>query len=89
MANAAGLKQLAKQHPNSVFAHIRWHDNDYGFQPRCASCPSLTRPGSSQRIRVYESRVEHGQELFHPGDLVLSDKDDKWDLLIEQIIDTQ
>lgn len=33
------------------------------------SAPTDARPGSEERIRVYEERVERGEALFHPGDV--------------------
>lgn len=34
--------------------------------------PTLTRPGSEERMRVYEARVEAGLQIFHPDDLRLN-----------------
>lgn len=34
--------------------------------------PTYTRPGSEERIRVYEERDARNEQLFHPGDLVLT-----------------
>lgn len=34
--------------------------------------PTTARPGSEERLRVYEARVEAGLQVFHPGDLTLT-----------------
>lgn len=37
--------------------------------------PTRTRPGTEQRVRVYEQRAERSEQLFHPLDATLFERE--------------
>lgn len=44
---------------------------DFGFSPRVDADPSITAPGSIERIEEYRQRVASGQPIFAVGDRVI------------------
>ena len=54
--------------PRTVFSDLlgRFHDED--FYPVAAARPTETLVGSVERIEVYRTRVELGQNIWHPED---------------------
>lgn len=42
--------------------------DDNLFEPRPATVPTGSRPGTAERIAVYAARVEAGEDIWHPGD---------------------
>jgi hypothetical protein len=38
------------------------------WEPGLAAIPTQAKPGSPEKIAILQSRLEHGQELWHPED---------------------
>ncbi len=67
-------KELAETFPFSVWAWIVLYGDEGGYSPRrlpLAPCPFP--PGSPGRIRNLARRIEAGEQLWHPADVVYYD----------------
>lgn len=55
----------------NIFEYLETHHSDAGFEPPLSEHPVLDPPGSDAKFRAMVSRIERGEELFHPLDLGL------------------
>jgi len=55
----------------NLFQHIFERGDDAEFEPRPAERPTTARPGTAEKIVVLAARVEAGEDLWHPNDVVI------------------
>ena len=56
----------------NIHEHLRSRNSDMGWEPPHECIPTDTRPGTAERVKVYISRLQRGENLFHPDDLKLT-----------------
>ena len=62
------IKEMLKN--ASVYDHLRLLKHDEDFEPHVSPgfVPTAHLVGSTERVMVYQRRVEQGYPIFHPGD---------------------
>lgn len=59
-------KARTLQHAIDVWGH------DIDFEPQLQPQPTAARPGSEEKLKVFQQRLERGEELYHCGDETIS-----------------
>ncbi len=57
--------------PRTMFDAIRILGHEMDFEPLLIPAPTEARPGSEEKVRVLQSRLEAGEDLYHPDDAVI------------------
>ena len=56
------------QHPTVFDVVERTGDTLQHWEPSLEAIPTQAEPGSPEKIAILQSRLEHGQDLWHPQD---------------------
>lgn len=54
--------------PRSLFHAIEVWGHDMDFEPLRIPQPTAARPGSEEKVRILQARLEAGEDLYHFGD---------------------
>lgn len=54
--------------PRSMFDAIRLLGHEMDYEPLLIPAPTEARPGSEEKVRVLQARLEAGEDLYHPDD---------------------
>lgn len=54
--------------PRSMFDAIRILGHEMDYEPFSIPAPTEARPGSEEKVRVLQARLEAGEDLYHPDD---------------------
>lgn len=64
------LEKLANPgKPRNIFEFIDVFGHDEDWNPKEAGQPTAATPGSREKLDVICSRIENGEDLFHPKDI--------------------
>jgi hypothetical protein len=53
---------------DSAFGHLLTRGHDIDFEPTRDPVPTEARPGSIEKVKVFEERLMRGEKLSHPDD---------------------
>lgn len=53
----------------NLFETIKFYEHDIDFEPHSEPIPTAAAPGSLEKIKVMQGRLERGEDMHHPNDM--------------------